>query len=110
MLIDHHRHSAAEMVASFAKENRLAKPVGTRSAGEVLGAANFVLSKGYRLRMPVPGWYTWSGQCIEGAGAEPDLVVENTREWLSMEWIRSWKRHRVSKNLGNLCLRLLRSR
>ena len=84
MLINHHSHSATEMVASFAKENQLAKLVGTRSAGEVLGAANFVLSKGYRLRMPVAGWYTWSGHCIEGAGVEPDVAVENTPELLAM--------------------------
>ena len=63
-----YRHSAAEMVASFAKDNHLAAVVGTRTAAEVLGGANFKLSKGYRLRIPVAGWYTWRGDCIEGKG------------------------------------------
>lgn len=72
------------MVASFAKDNQLAKLVGTRTAGEVLGGANFVLPSGYRLRMPVAGWYTWKGQCIEGIGVEPDVVVENSPESLAM--------------------------
>jgi len=36
VLINEHSHSAAEMVASFAKENHLATLVGTRTAGEVL--------------------------------------------------------------------------
>ncbi len=82
VLINEHAHSAAEIVASFAKENRLATLVGTRTAGEVLGGANFKLSSGYVLRMPVAGWYTWQGECIEGKGVEPDVSLENTPESL----------------------------
>jgi len=84
MLIDEHCHSATEMVASFAKDNQLARLVGTRTAGEVLGGVNFVLAKRYRLRMPVAGWYTWKGCCIEGSGVEPDVVVENSPESLAI--------------------------
>lgn len=83
ILVNHHCRSAAEMVAGFAKDNQLAKLVGTTTGGEVLGGANFGLPKGYCLRMPVAGWYTWSGHCIEGAGVEPDMVVENTPESLA---------------------------
>src|SRR6266581_4075863 len=83
VLINEHTHSAAEMVASFAKENRLATLVGTRTAGEVLGGANFKLPSGYVLRMPVAGWYTWKGDCIEGKGVEPDVIIENTPESLA---------------------------
>ena len=82
LLINEHTHSAAEMVASFAKQNRLATLFGTQTAGEVLGGANFKLPSGYVLRMPVAGWYTWHGECIEGKGAEPDFVVENSPESL----------------------------
>ncbi len=71
------------MVASFAKENRLATLVGTQTAGEVLGGANFKLPSGYVLRMPVAGWYTWQGECIEGKGVEPDVPRENTPESLA---------------------------
>src|SRR5579885_2512024 len=83
ILINEHTHSAAEMVASFAKQNRLATLVGTRTAGEVLGGANFKLAGGYVLRMPVAGWYTWQGECIEGKGVEPDVIVENSPESLT---------------------------
>ena len=71
------------MVASFAKQNRLATLVGTRTAGEVLGGANFKLPGGYVLRMPVAGWYTWQGECVEGNGVEPDVIVENSPESLA---------------------------
>src|SRR5437667_3896934 len=83
ILINEYTHSAAEMVASFAKQNRLATLVGTKTAGEVLGGANFKLAGGYILRMPVAGWYTWQGDCIEGKGVEPDIAVENSPESLS---------------------------
>jgi hypothetical protein len=49
LLINEHSHSAAEMVASFAKQNRLATLAGTKTAGEVLGGANFKLRSGYVL-------------------------------------------------------------
>jgi C-terminal processing protease CtpA/Prc len=85
ILINEHTHSAAEMVASFAKQNRLATLVGKRTAGEVLGGANFKLAGGYILRMPVAGWYTWEGDCIEGKGVLPDVPVENTSESLARD-------------------------
>ncbi len=83
VLINEHTHSAAEMVASFAKQHHLATLVGTKTAGEVLGGANFKLPSGYALRMPVAGWYTWQGECIEGKGVEPDVAIENTPESLA---------------------------
>ncbi|MGC2530533.1 MAG: S41 family peptidase [Candidatus Acidiferrum sp.] len=83
VLNNEHSHSPAEMVASFAKENHLATLVGTRTAGEVLGGANFKLPGGYVLRMPVAGWYTWNGECIEGKGVEADVPIENSPESLA---------------------------
>lgn len=68
-------HSAAEMVLSFAAENQLATLVGTRSAGEVLGGANFSLPADYRLRIPIAGWFTWSSRSIEGSGVEPHVAT-----------------------------------
>jgi tricorn protease len=73
----------AEMAASFEKENHLAPLVDTRTAGEVLGGANFKLPGGYVLRMPVAGWCTWQGDCIEGKGFEPDISIENSPESLA---------------------------
>jgi C-terminal processing protease CtpA/Prc len=83
ILVNEFTNSAAEMVASFAAENKLATLIGTRTGGQVLGGANFKLAKGYRLRMPVAGWYTWRGKCIEGRGIAPDIEVDITREALA---------------------------
>jgi C-terminal processing protease CtpA/Prc len=84
ILTNEFTHSAAEMVASFARENRLATLVGAKTAGEVLGGANFKLAGGYRFRMPVAGWYTWSGNCIEGKGVPPDIPIEIQPESLAL--------------------------
>ena len=82
VIVNEHTHSAAEMVASFAKQHRLATIAGTKTAGEVLGGANFTLRKGYRLRIPTAGWFTWQGETIEGKGVEPDLRIDNPAELL----------------------------
>jgi len=76
LLVNEWTNSAAEMVASFAAENRLATIVGTKTAGNVLGAMNFKVGSGYWLRLPIFGWYTWQGNCLEGKGVSPDFVME----------------------------------
>jgi C-terminal processing protease CtpA/Prc len=43
ILVNEHTKSAAEMIAEFAGTNQLATLVGTRTAGEVLGAVNFLV-------------------------------------------------------------------
>jgi len=72
------------MVTSFAAENKLATIIGTRTAGNVLGAANLKVGSGYWLRLPVFGWYTNDGNSVEGHGVVPDLPVEVEPAELSM--------------------------
>ncbi len=83
LLVNEHTRGAAEMVAAFAKGNHLATLVGVKTPGEVLGAANFHLSNGYQLRIPLVAWYTWDENCVEGKGIEPDINVDNAPELLS---------------------------
>jgi C-terminal processing protease CtpA/Prc len=47
--------SAGEMVAAFAKANGLAKIIGTRTGGQVLGGANFSVGHGFTIRFPAAG-------------------------------------------------------
>ena len=55
VLINEWTNSAGEMVASFAKENGLATMVGVKTAGNVLGAANFKLAEDLLVAAP----YFW---------------------------------------------------
>ena len=76
VLVNEWTNSAAEMVANFAAENRLATIVGQKTRGNVLGAANFKVGGGYWLRLPVFGWFTSKGRSLEGNGVDPDILVE----------------------------------
>jgi len=73
ILVNEHTKSAAEMIAEFAATNQLATVVGTRTAGEVLGAVNFLVGEGYRLRIPIGGWMTWDDRLLEGSGVVPEI-------------------------------------
>ncbi len=74
LLVNEWTNSAAEMVAGFAAEHRLATMIGTNTAGNVLGAANFKVGCGYWMRLPVFGWYTPNGDCLDGKGVLPDAL------------------------------------
>jgi carboxyl-terminal processing protease len=76
ILINEWTNSAGEMLAAFASENRLATIVGTKTAGNVLGAVNQRVGAGYWLRVPVFGWYTSIGKCLEGQGVSPDVEID----------------------------------
>jgi hypothetical protein len=54
-LVNEWTNSAAEILASFASENRLATVISTETAGNVLGAVNHPVGAGYWLRVPVFG-------------------------------------------------------
>lgn len=75
MLVNEHTLSAGEMVAAFAKENRLARIIGTRTGGQVLGGANFAVGHDFVIRFPAAGWYSWSGDIVEGSGVQADIDV-----------------------------------
>jgi C-terminal processing protease CtpA/Prc len=85
LLINEHSHSAAEMVAAFASENELVHTVGHRTAGEVLGGANFRVGSDYRVRIPIAGWYTWTGSPIEAVGVTPKSRVDVTLQALQRD-------------------------
>jgi C-terminal processing protease CtpA/Prc len=76
LLVNEWTNSAAEMLAGFAAESHLATIIGTKTAGNVLGAVNHKVGAGYWLRVPVFGWYTSNGKCLEGQGVSPDLLAD----------------------------------
>jgi carboxyl-terminal processing protease len=77
LLVNEWTNSAAEMVANFAAENRLATLVGQKTHGNVLGATNFKLPGGYWLRLPIFGWFTSKGHSLEANGVDPDVEISS---------------------------------
>lgn len=82
VLVNEYTRSAAEMIAAFVRNEGVAHVVGTRTPGEVLGAANFHVGSDYRLRIPVTAWYTATDELIEGRGVGPDSQAANTVDTL----------------------------
>jgi carboxyl-terminal processing protease len=73
MLINEHSASAAEMVAAFASEYRLATLVGTKTPGRLVATSAFKVGLGYRVVLPVAAYFTWQGTNLEGRGVEPTI-------------------------------------
>ena len=73
MLVNEHSASAAEMVAGFASEYRLATLVGTKTPGRLVATSAFKVGHGFRVVMPVATYYTWKGDNLEGKGVVPTI-------------------------------------
>jgi carboxyl-terminal processing protease len=73
MLVNEHSASAAEMVAAFASENRLATLVGVKTPGRLVATSAFKVGLGYRVVLPVAAYFTWNGTNLEGHGLAPDI-------------------------------------
>jgi carboxyl-terminal processing protease len=76
ILVNEHSASAAEMLAAFAQENKLATIVGTKTAGRLLSGRAFNVGEGYMLGLPVAAYYTWNGALLEGTGVVPDVEID----------------------------------
>lgn len=75
ILTNEHTVSAGEMVCAFARENNLAKIVGTETAGRLIPGSGFKVGHGYMVIMPKAAYITWGGQRFEGKGIQPDVCV-----------------------------------
>lgn len=76
LLVNEHSSGSAEMVAQFAKENRLATLVGTKTPGRLAARSAFQIGFGYRLTIPIGAYVSWQGTRIEGKGIEPDVSID----------------------------------
>ena len=75
ILVNEHTTGAAEMVAQFAQENRLATIVGSRTPGRLVSRKASKLGFGYRLVIPVAAYVSAKGTQIEGKGITPNVEV-----------------------------------
>lgn len=75
ILVDENTAGAAEMVAQFAQENRLATVVGMKTAGRLVTRRASKLGFGYRLVIPIAAYVSARGTQIEGNGITPDIPI-----------------------------------
>lgn len=76
ILVNEFTASAGEMAAQFAKDTALAMLVGRRTMGHVLGSTMFDAGHGYKVALPIFGWYRPDGSQTERSGVEPDYAVD----------------------------------
>jgi carboxyl-terminal processing protease len=75
ILVNEHTTGAAEMLAQFAQENRLATIVGSKTPGRLVSRSASKLGFGYRLVVPVAAYVSAKGTQIEGNGITPNNEV-----------------------------------
>jgi carboxyl-terminal processing protease len=73
ILVNKHTTGAAEMVAQFAQEYRLAIIAGEKTPGHLVTRSAFKLGSGYRLVIPVAAYVSAKNSRIEGIGITPDV-------------------------------------
>jgi carboxyl-terminal processing protease len=76
ILVNEHSTGAAEMLAQFARENRLATIVGSKTAGRLVSRSGIKIGNGYTLVLPVAAYTSWNGTRIEGNGITPDIPAD----------------------------------
>ncbi|WP_263385880.1 S41 family peptidase [Granulicella arctica] len=75
ILVNEHTTGAAEMVAQFAQENKLAIIAGAKTPGRLVSRSATKLGSGYRLIVPVAAYISAKGTQIEGKGITPDIEI-----------------------------------
>lgn len=76
ILVNEHSTGAAEMLAQFAQENRLATIIGSKTAGRLVSRSGIKIGNGYTMVLPVAAYTSWNGVRIEGRGITPDVPVD----------------------------------
>ncbi len=80
LLINENSFSDAEIFPILFKQLNLGKVVGMPTCGAVIGTGHIEFMDGSSMRMPGTGWYTAEDINMEGTGAEPDILVDQTPE------------------------------
>ncbi|MEA3476445.1 MAG: S41 family peptidase [Candidatus Cloacimonadota bacterium] len=80
LLINEHSFSDAEIFPILFKQLNLGKVVGMPTCGAVIGTGHIEFMDGSSMRMPRTGWFTPDDINMEGMGAKPDILVDQTPE------------------------------
>jgi C-terminal processing protease CtpA/Prc len=76
VLVNEWTNSAGEIAAQFAKDSKLATVIGRKTMGNALGSTMFSAGGGYKLYLPIFGWYSPDGTYLERSGVAPDVAVD----------------------------------
>jgi tricorn protease len=80
VLCNEYSFSDAEVFSSAFKARKLGQVIGKQTLGYVIATRPYSLIDGGTIRQPFVGMWGMDGTLLEGFGAIPDIVVENTPE------------------------------
>lgn len=78
LLINENSFSDAEIFPTLFKQLNLGTVIGMPTSGSVIGTGHYTFMDGSSMRMPSTGWFTPTGENMEGNGAIPDIFVDPT--------------------------------
>ncbi len=82
VLINEGTASASELLAGSLKAHKLATIIGQKSYGKAVGQSVFPVTDTTALYLTNARYFTPNGECIDGIGITPDILVELPREKL----------------------------
>lgn len=107
ILVNEHSTGAAEMLAQFAQENRLATIVGSKTAGRIVSRSGIKMGNGYTLVLPVAAYMSWNGAGSK-AKALPQTFLWTGRMRLRLRVVTlsskpRWQRSTQHGRLTTIC-------
>lgn len=76
VIINENTASAAELLAGAIRDNKYGKLVGMKSYGKALAQTMEKYSDGSGISLSSSRYFTPSGECIDGVGITPDVVID----------------------------------
>ena len=80
ILVNKKTGSTAEALIIGAKENKLAKIIGQKTAGGLLNAKQFKIDKDIILVVPINDFISYNGYRVDQKGISPDMIVKEGTE------------------------------
>ena len=85
VLVNEHSASASEILAGAIQDTGRGELIGTTTFGKGLVQRLFALPDGSGLNVTIQKYYTPKGTSIHGVGIEPDVYVEQAKEYQSQK-------------------------
>ena len=83
VLINGNSASASEILASSLKYSYGATLIGTKSFGKGKVQTTGTLDDGTMIKYTSAKWYMPNGECIDGVGIEPDVILDLSEEYIN---------------------------
>ena len=82
VLVNENSASASELLTAAIKDTQKGTVVGKNTYGKGVVQTTFPFKDGSAVKLTTAKYYTPKGVCIDGVGVAPDIVVDNTNDFV----------------------------